>query len=200
MLLRRLREALFTPVDSAGLVFFRIGFGVLMAWQAWRYLSKGWVEKYWITPDFHFKYPWFEWLDPLPGDGMIVLFYALGLLAVFVAAGFLYRLSAALLFVGHTYAFLVEQARYQNHTYLFCLFAFLAIFLPANRSLSVDAKLWPALRSDVVPAWSLWLVRFQVGVPYFFGGVAKLNDCFAANGETLTAELVGVSVPRLLMV
>jgi hypothetical protein len=26
-----------------------------------------------------------------------------------------------------------------------------------------------------VPAWVLWLLRFQIAVPYFYGGIAKLN-------------------------
>jgi hypothetical protein len=26
-----------------------------------------------------------------------------------------------------------------------------------------------------VPAWSLWLLRAMVGIPYFFGGIAKIN-------------------------
>jgi hypothetical protein len=26
-----------------------------------------------------------------------------------------------------------------------------------------------------VPAWTLWLLRFQFAVPYFFGGIAKIN-------------------------
>ena len=48
--------------------------------------------------------------------------------------------------------------------------------LPAHSALSIDALRNPALRSDTAPAWVLWLLRFQIGVPYFFGGIAKLNS------------------------
>src|SRR5207342_1729744 len=71
--------------------------------------------------------------------------------------------------------FLLEEARYLNHFYLLCLISFLLVFLPAHRAFSVDAQLKPKLRSRVAPAWTLWLMRFQVGVVYFFGGIAKLN-------------------------
>src|SRR5262249_48702827 len=37
------------------------------------------------------------------------------------------------------------------------------------------AWLWPALRSDVAPTWTLWLLRFQIALPYVFGSIAKLN-------------------------
>jgi hypothetical protein len=152
-----------------------MGFGGLMVWHAVSYLALGRVRRFWIEPDFHFRYPLFEWVEPLPGEGMIALFWILAALGACMAAGFLYRPSAALFFLGFAYVFLLEQAKYQNHTYLICLLSFLAIFLPAERCWSVDALLRPSLRSGTVPAWTLGLMRFQVGVPYFFGGVAKLN-------------------------
>ena len=97
---------------------------------------------------------------------------ALGVLAACVMAGAWYRISATLFFIGFTYVFLLDQARYLNHFYLI---SFLMIFIPAHRSFSIDALRNPKLRSNLVPAWSIWLIRFQVGVPYFFGGIAKSN-------------------------
>ena len=32
------------PVDGSALAVFRIAFGLLMLWEAWRYLNRGWVE------------------------------------------------------------------------------------------------------------------------------------------------------------
>jgi vitamin K-dependent gamma-carboxylase-like protein len=58
------------------------------------------------------------------------------------------------------------------------------IFVPAHRSFSLDARRRPEIRSETVPAWTLWILRFQMGIVYFFGGVAKINrDWF--NGEPL---------------
>jgi len=50
------------------------------------------------------------------------------------------------------------------------------IFIPANRAYSVDAKLFPKIKSDWVPNWTLWWLRIQLGIAYFFGGVAKINS------------------------
>ncbi|MCB9006320.1 MAG: HTTM domain-containing protein [Ardenticatenaceae bacterium] len=99
----------------------------------------------------------------------------MALLALFILLGLWYRLSAVLFFLGFSYIFLLEQAQYLNHFYLVCLIAFIAIFLPANRAWALDAWRRPNGRSDWMPNWSLWLLRFQIGVPYFFGGLAKLN-------------------------
>jgi hypothetical protein len=32
-----------------------------------------------------------------------------------------------------------------------------------------------------VPAWAVWIFRFQIGVPYLFGGIAKLNPDWLAG-------------------
>jgi hypothetical protein len=179
---------LFTPVDIASLVAFRIAFGAIMLWEVLRYFSYGWIADYWIRPSFHFTYPGFDWVKPWPGVGMYVLMGALGLFALLIAAGALYRLSATLFFLGFTYVFLLEHALYLNHLYFVCLVSFLMIFVPAHRSFSVDAILWPKRSASTVPFCSLWLLRIQLAVVYIFAGIAKLNsDWF--KGEPLRSWL-----------
>jgi len=166
---------LYIPVDIAPLVFFRIFFGVMMMWETWRYFTKNWIFRYYIEPQFHFTYYWFDWVKPLPGDGMYLVFHIMGFAALLMILGLFYRWAAATVFVLFTYIFLLEQARYLNHFYLISLIAFLMILVPANRAFALDAWLRPKLRSQTMPTWVLWLMRFQVAIPYFFGGVAKLN-------------------------
>jgi vitamin K-dependent gamma-carboxylase len=166
---------LFAPVDIASLVFLRIAFGAIMLWEVWRYNSRGWIRRYYITPDFHFTYYGFDWIDPLPDNGMYLLFAALGALAFCIMLGILYRFSTILFFVGFTYVFLLDQARYLNHFYLVSLISFLIIFVPAHRAFSIDALFYPKIRSNTAPRWALWLMRFQLAIPYIYGGIAKLN-------------------------
>src|SRR5690606_11851563 len=92
--------------------------------------------------------------------------------------------SALLFFLGISYVFLLEQACYLNHVYLIALLAFLMIFVPAHRAGSVHAWLRPWRRAEVAPACALWLLRAQVGIPYFYAGVAKLNPDWL-RGEPL---------------
>jgi hypothetical protein len=178
---RPLPAALFARVDGASLVVFRIAFGALALWEVWRYADNGWIDEYYLEPVFRFTYDGFSWVRPWPGEWLHAHFFALGVLAVCILVGFCYRLAAALFFVGFSYVFLLEKANYLNHLYLFCLLAFLAIFLPAHRALSIDAWLRPALRSEDAPAWAVWLLRFQMGVVYFFAGVAKISPDWLAG-------------------
>lgn len=166
---------LFAPIDIAWLVYFRIVFGAIMLWEVCRYFNRGWIEKYFIDPTFFFTYFGFGWVRPWEGDLMYAHFYALGFLAAMIMLGLFYRLAAALFFLGFTQWFLIDQTNYLNHFYLISLVSFLMIFLPAHRAWSLDALMWTRLRSETVPAWTLWLMRAQIGIPYFYGGLAKLN-------------------------
>jgi vitamin K-dependent gamma-carboxylase len=173
--LELLTRKLFEPIDIAPLVYLRIVFGCVMLWEVWRYFDHGWIDRYYSPSDFHFTYYGFEWVRPWPGNGMRLHFAALGLAAACVAAGLFYRIAAALFFFGFTYVFLLDEAHYLNHFYLICLIGFLLIFVPAHRSCSLDVHLARTRRSDFAPAWSLWLLRVQIAIPYVFGFIAKLN-------------------------
>jgi hypothetical protein len=170
-----MRNKPFEPVDISWLAFFRILFGGVMVVEVCRYFVHGWVNAYSLR-EFHFGYYGFEWLKPWPGEGMRIHFAVLGLCAACIAMGLCYRVAAVLFFLGFTYVFLLDETRYLNHFYLISLTSFLMIFMPAHHAWSADSWRCQAIRSDLTPAWTLWLMRAQVGIPYFFGGIAKLNS------------------------
>ena len=62
-----------------------------------------------------------------------------------------------------------------NHFYLISLISFLLIFIPAHRALSIDSWLNKKSYTDFAPYWSLWILKFQLAVVYFFGGIQKIN-------------------------
>ena len=172
---------LFAQTDIASLVVFRIFFGLIMLIEVFRYFDRGWIEAYWIDARFNFPYWPFLSLEPLPGQGMYLLFVFLGLLAVCIMIGLFYRYSTVLFFLCFTYMFLLEQTRYLNHFYLIILLSAVLIFLPANRKFSLDAFFDKKLRSETQPLWSLWLLRFMIAIPFFYGGIAKLNPDWLAG-------------------
>lgn len=171
---RRL-EKWFAPVDISSVAFFRIGFGAIMLWEVCRYVSYGWVYLYYIGPEYHFPYEGFEWIRPFADENMYLHFFFLGLLAFCIMLGLFYRVVSVLFFLGFTYVFLLDKSYYLNHFYLISLLSFLMMFLPVNRAWSLDVKIWPRIRTDYVPAWVPGLLAFQLGVAYFYGGLAKLN-------------------------
>ncbi len=186
--LSKAKKSAFAPVDIASIVSFRIVFGLLIVWTVERLWSYQLISRWWIDAPFQFKYPGFSWVNAWPGNGIYIHWILLGIFALFVAAGFLYRVSAILLFLSYTYFFLLDQGRYVNHTYLICLFSFLLVFMPVHRAFSIDAWLRPRLRSQTVPAWTVWVLRAQMACVYFFAGIAKIApDWF--HGEPMRTWL-----------
>lgn len=183
-------QLLYAPVDSASLTVFRVAFGAIMIWEVWRFFQYGRIARYYIDPTFYFTYFGFHWVRPLPGDGMYYHFWLMGVLAVCIAVGALYRLAAGLFFLGITYIFLLDQTTYLNHIYLVCLVSFLMMLVPAHRTLSVDTWIWPSRAATVVPTWALWVLRFQIAIPYTYGGIAKLNMDWL-QGEPVRMWLAG---------
>ena len=186
--IKNIYKHLFKAVDVSSIALFRIAFGVIMLIEVIRYFEMDWISTYWIEPEHHFPFWPFLNLEPLSGDGMYYLFYGLGALSILIILGLFYRLSSVLFFLSFTYMFLLEQTRYLNHFYLIVLFSFVLMFIPAHRSLSLDAKLFKGVGSDYIPSWCLWLLRFMIGVPFFFGGIAKINPDWLA-GQPLSIWL-----------
>lgn len=164
------------PIDSASLAVFRMVFGAIGVWEVTRYFHHGWVIRYWEEPDFHFNYVGFGWVEPLPAPGMQILWAVLGLAAFGVAVGAYYRVAATVFALGFGYSFLLETAMYLNHFYFIELLAILLVFVPAHRVWSFDAWRHGWSHKQPSPAWGLWLLRFQVGVLYVGGGIAKIES------------------------
>jgi len=176
MVKAKLLNSLFKPTDIASLVYFRIAFGGIMLLEVIRYFQYDRIKRYYLEPKFLFTYYGFDWVHPWPGDGLYYHFLALGVLSFFIMLGLFYRVSAFLFFLGFTYIFLLDQTHYLNHFYFVSLVSFLMIFVPANRAFSIDAWRRADIRSETAPAWALWILRAQMGIVYFYGGLAKLNS------------------------
>jgi hypothetical protein len=182
-----LAERLLNPIDIASLVFFRIFFGIICFWHVW--LQMPLVEAEYIIPDFHFKYYGFGWVEPLPGQLMHAVFLTMAASTIFIALGLFYRAAAVTFFVLHTYILLIDVANYWNHYYLISLLAFLMIFVPAHRAYSLDVARGAVDHSDDVPASGLWILRAQMGIVYFYAGLAKLTSSDWLHGKPMDIYL-----------
>jgi len=163
-------------ISIAPLVTFRMLFGAMMLAGIVRFWLNGWITELYVTPAFYFKYPGFGWIQPLGATGMHLLFGLMALSALLIAIGLFYRLATWAFFLSFTYVELIDVTNYLNHYYFISLVSFLLIWLPANRQFALDARLRPEIRQTRVPRWQVGVLRLQVGVLYFFAGLAKLNS------------------------
>ena len=174
------------PISASSLAAFRIVFGTLSVVAIIRFVSMGWVSELYIEPAHHFTYYGFGWVQPWPGWGMYLHFGLMGLASLGVALGYRYRLSIVAFFLLFTYVELIDRTTYLNHYYFISLISFLMIFLPLNRTASLDAwRATPTEKRQTAPMAAIWILRSQIGLVYLFAGVAKLNPDWLLNAEPL---------------
>ena len=163
------------PIDATILAYVRVVVGIGILCWAKSFLDTDLYSILFQQPRFLFKYAGFEWVKLWPGDGIYWHFVITMIVGLCLAAGIFTRIAAALLCFSITYVLLVECSIYVNHYYLLACIAGLLVFLPADRHASIDAAWGIARCESTFPRWQLWLLRFQLGIPYVFGAIAKLN-------------------------
>jgi vitamin K-dependent gamma-carboxylase len=164
-----------------------------MAASTIRFIALGWVDEFYVVPTFHFTWELFPWVLPLPGWLMHLHFAALAVLALAVALGFHYRVCMPLFCAGFTYVELIDKTTYLNHYYLVSLLSALLVAVPAHSVWSVDARRRPEPANRTVPAWTVSLLRFQIGVVYVFAGLAKLNADWLLDAQPMRIWLAARS-------
>ena len=179
---------LFAPVDGASLAVFRILFGAVILYEAWRYDTNNWIEDKFLFPAFRFSYQGFGWVDPLSPDIMLWVTKLLAICAFLVMVGLFYRVAAAGLFLLFSYIFLLDKAQYLNHFYFTILLAFILVIVPAHRVWSFDRLRGAVAGGAVMPAWALFLARGQMEIMLLWAGIVKLNRDWL-NGLPLHAWL-----------
>ena len=89
------------------------------------------IDKHFGEDTCHF--PLFSFIQPLSVDWMHVLYLGMFLGACGIFLGFMFRLSCLAFMVTYWYVFLLEKARWNNHSYLYGLFSVMLLISDANR-------------------------------------------------------------------
>ena len=165
------------------LLYFRIFLGLILIQLLARYFYYDWIRKYFIEPIFFFPHFNWDWLKPLPGNGMFFLFLGLLLLAIFIILGIKTRLAAFLFAIGFAYQHLIDKSNFLNHYYLVFLLCIILCIIPIPDSKQIT-------RIMRIPRWSIWLVRFQLGVVYTFGAIAKMRPDWVLEAQPLKIWLL----------
>ncbi|WP_296312897.1 HTTM domain-containing protein [Winogradskyella sp. UBA3174] len=173
-MLKKYTTYLQNPVKAAPLAVFRILFGCLMIFSTLRFVSQGWVNKYYIEPNFHFKYYGFEFVTAF-GQYTYILYAVIVLSALGIALGYKYKIATVLFFLSFTYCELIDKTYYLNHYYFVSIIGFLLIFLPANCYFSIDAYRNSKMAFSKIPRYNILVIQLMLCVVYFYAGLAKIN-------------------------
>ncbi|TGN10106.1 HTTM domain-containing protein [Leptospira ilyithenensis] len=158
-------------VPSHILIHFRIIYGTLGFVLVSRYLFNGWIEKYFLQPKVFF--PHLVALNPLPYPWPYLHVFILLFLSLLICFGIKTR-WALFFFLPLFFAFhFFDRTIFLNHYYLFLLFGFLLLLSPLHERNKKISFIW------------ILIFRIQILIPYFFGGIAKLNPEWLQEGQPL---------------
>lgn len=169
-----LNRLLFQRIDNSSLIIFRIFFGILISLECFGAIATGWVNRNLIAPKFKFPFIDFDFLQPLPGNGMYFYFGIMGLMGICIALGFKYRASMITFTTMWTATYLMQKTAYNNHYYLLILISLIMCFFPAEKSRSIDVKLNPKIESNAMYAFIKWIVVLQLFIVYTYASIAKI--------------------------
>lgn len=184
-----LRNKCFQAKNSATIAVFRMFFGLLLLFSTIRFISYGWVDTQYVDPLFHFKYYGFSWVKALGETGMYTVFFLMCVFAVMIAIGFWYRMAMMAYFLLFTYVELIDITYYLNHYYFISLMCFIMCFLPASDYFSIDTYLNPSRERKTIPAWTIYAIKLQLVIVYFYAGLAKLNPDWLFDAMPLSIWL-----------
>lgn len=164
---------LFKHIDNSTLILFRIFFGILITLEAWGALFTGWIDRTLMAPQQTFNFIGFDFLQPLPGNGMYFYYFVMGVFGVLVTVGYKYRWSLSAFTVMWTCVYLMQKSSYNNHYYLLVLICIFMLMVPANANLSFDAKNNEKIRSISTPRWVHLFIILQLLIVYTYASFAK---------------------------
>lgn len=167
---------LLQPVNNSPLIIFRIAFGFLLSYQFLAAIFSGTIYTNFIQPPFTFTYIGFEFLQPLPGNGMYFYVGLMILLALMIMTGAWYRFAIISFTLLWTALYLMQKAGYNNHYYLIVLLCWIMMFMPANRYCSVDVKRKAVVETNKCSRYCLLIFIVQIAIVYFFGAISKLSS------------------------
>ncbi len=167
-----IKKWLFTQIDNSALIIFRIIFGFLIAAEAIGSIFTGWINRTLIEPNFTFNFLGFDFLQPLPGNGMYYYYLVMGIIGICVMIGYKYRWSMSLFTILWAGVYFMQKTSYNNHYYLLLLLCFIMCFLPAADYLSWDAK--KSQKTKIaMPRWCSLIIILQLWIVYTYASVAK---------------------------
>lgn len=161
------------PVPAYSTAVLRICLGAVLSFWALHYWWSGRAHLLCSSEVMHFTWPGLSCVSP-PGEVAVTLLFGLiGLAGFLLACGAASRVAAGVAAAGFTWFFLIDQTSYQNHYYLLLLLSWTCVFVPTNRAWSFDAE--EHRMQPMMPSAVLRLLQFQIGLPYVFGGLSKID-------------------------
>lgn len=177
-----LQQIVSNRVDSRSLAVVRIGIGFalflrgMVTWEMMRRVYRPGLC----------SLPFFDWL-PRIHTAVIPIFGSLWCLAaICLMVGYRTRLAGGALVLLVGYFLALDQQFYASHLYLMGLICLLVTIGESSAVMAVDTNRDGS--RTVIPSWPVTLLKLQLSIVYFFGGITKINPTYL-DGSVIYSNL-----------
>jgi len=191
-MIEKLKNSLFEPKHASALGLFRILFGSLMLIEMLSYLSKDVPGKMFGATKIFFPYNFSAFLPDFSADVILAIIYLNIVACVAIIIGKFYRIALTVFLIGLSLIFFSDKSLYNNHIYLFVLLSFILLFVKGDKWGTLKHK----FKSATIPNWNYLILKLQIVIVYFFGGVSKLTEQWL-NGSVARATFENNTVEFL---
>lgn len=164
---------LFKKISGNQLRLLRQVIGVWFLVDLLSMLFSGYVNEAYVSPEFNFAFYGFEWIKPLPGIWMYVLFVLLSLLCLGIIFGYRLRVCLTLFLIGFGYVFFCDIVYTLNKFYLFLILAFVLLMVGDSS------------RDALIASWKVRIFQALVVLIYTYSGISKFNPDWLLHAEPL---------------
>ncbi|MBL69133.1 MAG: hypothetical protein CMO74_11895 [Verrucomicrobiales bacterium] len=194
---KRVLEFFIGPVFVRPLCFFRIGAGLLIAWQGFHWLPD--ATELFSNEGFQIQYRTrlFEWghLAPSPASAKAIC-CGLAMGGIALAAGLLTKLALVGVMMVWTFLAGLEHVAYKELMMVWHLILILLLFTPCGRFYSMDSWLRDRWKPDkanpeeMMPGLMFRMLQVVFLQYYFFPGLVKFMEPTWRNGTALASTMV----------
>ena len=194
---RRVLEFFNGPVFVRPLCLFRVGAGLLVAWQGFHWLPH--ATELFSSEGFQIRYHWdllvWDHLAPSPALAK-VLCWALAMGGMALSAGLLTKLALVAVILVWTFLAGLDHVANKELFFGWHLVLVLLLFTPCGRFYSLDAWLldkWKPSRAkpeEMMPGLMFRMLQVVFLQYYFFPGLVKFMEPTWRNGTALASTMV----------
>jgi len=164
-----------SEVSAQSMAIFRITIAIILLFEGFRLLK--FSEFYFITPEYLFKWHFFQWIPEASALTYMLLSYSLIFFAAMLFIGLFFRVFTILSFIVYAYFFLLEPSYFTNSIYLLLLLLFLLCFTNFDNYLSINQliKKGSIFYDSKIPKWQINVFIVQFFLVFFYSGLAKID-------------------------
>lgn len=169
-MLQKIYTKLNQSQSAVQLLLFRFLFGGIMLYEMYSYWTIPFIDELIVKSKINFRFQGLGFL-PVGSEAVLkLILFVATISTIFIAIGKFFRIACMVFLACYAYLFLLDETYFNNHIYLIINVTFLCCFATPHFVKNQQKK-----QTSQIAYWQLLTLQLVFCLPYFYGGLGKLN-------------------------